>query len=85
MNIEKAREILSDDNVEREYDDNFVKGVAILGKYTKGRFNYSFEHDQMWFGAFEETVEQMAESEVMELAKYGWFEDDEVNSWSKFS
>ena len=87
MNLERARELLDNygEKDGREYDDDLVKGVAILGKYVKGRFNYSFEHDQMWFGEFEETVVQMTEEDVLSLAKYGWFEDEETNSWSKFS
>jgi hypothetical protein len=87
MNLERAREILDNagEEVGRDYCDDFVKGVAILGKYVKGRFNYSFEHDQMWFGEFEETVVQMTEEEVVSLVKYGWFEDKETDSWGKFS
>jgi hypothetical protein len=82
MDIEKAREILESD-IEKVYENDFANGVAIIAKYAKGSFNYNFEHDQMWFGDFEETVGQMTESEVRELAKYGWFEDED--GWSIFS
>jgi len=85
MDIEKAREILDSDygQTERIYDNDFAGGVAIIAKYAEKQFCYSFEHDQMWFGDFEGTVEQMIEAEVMQLSQYGWFEDED--SWSRFS
>ena len=81
MNPERAREIL-DTDIDTDYE-GFAKGIAIIGKYAKGKFNYNFGHEQMWFGDFEETVEQMAEDEVNQLHLYGWFEDED--SWSHFS
>jgi hypothetical protein len=41
MNIKQAREILALD-IERDYDNAFAKGVLIISKYAKGRFNYNF-------------------------------------------
>jgi hypothetical protein len=83
MDIEKAREILESDDNERIYENDFSKGVAIISKYADTKFGYQFQHDQMWYGDFEKTVEKMTESEVMELAKHGWFEDED--SWTLFS
>jgi hypothetical protein len=84
MDIEKARAVLDDTEADYEADENsLVIGVAIIGKYHKGKWGCGFEHDQMWFGDFEETVKLMTEEEVTMLAKLGWFEDEE--SWSLFS
>ena len=82
MEIEQARDILELD-IEHEYENCFAEGIIILYRYVKGKFNYTLAHEQLWFGNFEETVQQMTELEVHKLAKYGWFEDEE--SWSLYS
>jgi hypothetical protein len=81
MDINKARKILESDNINRVYENDFAKGVAIIAKY--GGKDYSFGHEQIWFGDFESTVEQMSEEEVKQLASFGWFEDEDA--WSKYS
>jgi hypothetical protein len=53
MDIEKAREILESDDNERIYENDFSKGVAIISKYADTKFGYQFQHDQMWYGDFE--------------------------------
>ena len=87
MDVERAREIY--DNVEfndelpQEHD--FLEGIEILKKYHSkdSKYDYQFEHDQMWFMDFEPSVTKMTEVEVIKMFELGWFEDED--SWSLLS
>ena len=84
MDVDKAREIAKNNDYDKVEGHDLIEGIKILAKYNENeKYNYQFEHDQMWFLDFEETVAQMTEEEVKKLFGLGWFEDEE--SWSLFA
>lgn len=62
---------------------NVLEGLKIFDKYEAPGKNHGFaaEHDQIWCGDLELTI---SEEDKVKLAKLGWFEDEEVGSWTKF-
>ncbi len=81
MDIDKAKEILANTSTDFDIKNRVLIGMAILASYVvSGAAEPRFEHDQMWYINFEETVVDMSESTVTTLAELGWFEDEEA--WS---
>jgi len=84
MDIDKAREIIHDTGTDLTIKNRVPVGMMILSGYAEADLEDPiFEHDQIWYVDFEETVAQMGESTVTMLAKLGWFEDEDA--WSHFS
>lgn len=79
MKEEEAKKIIEETDADFSIKNSFVRGLNILSKYED--IDPYFEHDMGWFGSFE-TVEKMTKEEVIELAKCGFFEDEE--SWAHF-
>ncbi len=59
-----------------------IEGLKIIDQYVKDK-NLCAEHDQIWFGDYEESVNTMTIDEKTKLEKWGWFEDEEA--WSHFT
>jgi len=83
MDIDKAKEIIGNTETDFTFKNRVLVGMMILSDYAEaGPEDPRFEHDQMWYVDFEETVEKMSESTVEMMAKLGWFEDEEA--WSHY-
>lgn len=59
-----------------------IEGLIIINKYTTEKY-LSAEHDQIWFGSYEETIGKMTIDEKTKLEESDWFEDED--SWSHFT
>ena len=59
-----------------------LDGLKIIDDYTTEKA-FSAEHDQIWFGDFEETAKRMPLDVKTNLEENNWFEDEE--SWSHFT
>lgn len=60
---------------------NFIEGIKIIAKYIdESKFSIRAEHDQIWFGEYDDVRE---ESDRKKLEDLGWFKDEE--SWSCFA
>ena len=83
MDIDKALEIIK--NIEPDYSlkNQVLQGMTLLSKLADEPGEPIFEHDQMWYTGFEETVKKMDEDTVTMMAKLFWFEDEDA--WSHFS
>lgn len=87
MDIEKAKAILDKFGEElafreHEHEKNAVmRGLQILAKYENDVWP-QFGHDVIWASSFEETVPFMSEEDVIQMAKLGWFYDDDSECWS---
>lgn len=87
MDVSTARELLENDVYENEKWDHgcpLTIGLEILNKYRDGtRYDFRFEHDQLYIADFEDTVKKMTHEDFVTMIKNGWFESEE--SWSLFS
>jgi len=83
MNADAALKIIEDEEGDLDIKNPIYGGLRILEEFTEGELNMRFEHDQIWAGDFDETVDKMHEGVVLVMAKMGWFESDEA--WSHFS
>ena len=85
MKLEHAREILEDDKHTQGLGptNSIYEGMRVITKVYDGAYvDMSAEHDQIWYGDFEESVLKMDGHQVVFMANCGWFED--VGSWSTF-
>jgi len=83
MDIEKAREILESTDTDVTIKDRVLRGMVILvDSYGQDVDEPQFEHDQMWYADFKETVTKMSVGTVEMMASLGWFEDEDA--WSHF-
>lgn len=81
MDVDKAIEILENTDTDFDIKNRVLLGMTILAGYAAPDvYEPRFEHDQMWYASFAETVTKMSESTVVTMAKLGWFEDEEA--WS---
>lgn len=81
MDIDKAKEMLESTDTDFGLKNRVLLGMSILATYAEPDvYEPRFEHDQMWYVAFDETVTQMSEGTVEMMAKLGWFEDEDA--WS---
>lgn len=55
------------------------EGLLIIGQYDPHSDFYA-AHEQIWFGDYQKTFEQMTDKEFERLKELGWFEDED--SWS---
>jgi len=82
MDIEKAKEVLEKTDTEIFVEKNKVmRGLQILAKYEENVMP-QFDHDIIWASDFEETASQMPEEDVIQMAKLGWFYDEENDCWA---
>lgn len=81
MDYNKALKILEGDSNYKLEEFPVFKGMQIISRYLEHEED-AFEHDQIWYGGFTETIEKMTEQEVKELRRLGWFESED--SWSHF-
>lgn len=59
-------------------------GLVILLKYEKlGDGDFSSEHDQCWAGSATEEAVSLEDRAVLDAL--GWFWDEAVESWSRFT
>jgi hypothetical protein len=82
MEIDKAKEIVKNIDTDFTIKNRVLQGMTILANLAEEPGEPRFEHDQMWYTDFEETVAKMDEEAVTMLAYLGWFEDEEA--WSHF-
>lgn len=83
MDIEKAKEIIEETNTDFREKNTVMRGLQILAKY-EDNVKPEFDHDIIWASDFDETVMQMPEEEVLQMAKLGWRYDEENDCWSHF-
>lgn len=86
MQEKRAQELLeSAERMRYGTVNRLSAAMAILAKYSNlvGMGGYRFEHDQMWYGAFDEYVAVMSEEDMERMGQLGWFISEE--SWSLFS
>jgi len=83
MDINKAKELI--EKTDRSFSERhqIMKGLQILAKYENDVDCY-FEHDRIYASNFEETVSKMSEDDVLQMAKLGWFHDEENEYWTHF-
>jgi len=82
MDVDKAIELIGKTETDYEIKSRVPRGLMILMTFDSN-IECRFEHDQMWACDFEETVTKMEEGDVEQMARLGWFEDEEA--WSHFS
>jgi len=82
MTVEEAIELIGKTKTDYKAKSPIPRGLAILMQFSDD-IPCRCEHDQMWAGDFEATVEKMGEGAVGAMATLGWFEDEEA--WSHFS
>jgi hypothetical protein len=81
MSREDAKKIIEETKADYSIPQNFLKGLEILSKYDDN-IDPAFDHDIIWASDFDATVENMTKEEVIQMATYGWFEDED--SWAHF-
>lgn len=81
MKLEEVRLILKRDCDYSKRTIGNVDCLNIINKYAVDK-ELGAEHDQIWFGTFEETAIQMTEDELVLLSIHGFFEDED--SWSTY-
>lgn len=59
--------------------ERIIKGIEIIRRYSNETY-LAAEHDVIYFGAYDETIEQMTEDEQRLMFSYGWHE--ETDSWA---
>ncbi len=79
MTRDEALQIIDETETNNTQPQHILIGLQILARHDEV-LECSFEHDQMWVSNFNRTVGKMSEDEVWEMARAGWFEDE--NSWS---
>jgi hypothetical protein len=86
IRIERAREILEEYEITLHNEKNtLLRGLTILSKYIDDLdTEVGAEHDQIVCGSFEEIAAKMTEKEIEEMARMGWFEDEEQECWATF-
>lgn len=79
MDVEKARKILEDYEAEYNHDfsSHIFKGIIVLRKYGATDIHAHAEHEQLYYGGFEEITEKMTEEDFLKLIKLGWYELDD--------
>ena len=81
MDIEKAKEILESTDTDFTIKNRVLRGMVILVDSVGPDIDEPrFEHDQMWYADFEDTVTKMREGTVEMMASLGWFEGEDA--WS---
>lgn len=81
MDVDKAIEILENTDTDFDIKNRVLLGMTILASHAEPDvYEPRFEHDQMWYADFEDTVTKMSEGTVEMMAKLGWFEDEDA--WS---
>ena len=80
MNIDRAKELASENHWAGFKTDSFSNGLAILKKYGVKECELAAEHDIIFFGTYETTVKLMTEEDFLTLLSYGWGEYEEA--WS---
>lgn len=83
MEIDKAMEIIKNTEPDFALKNQVLTGMTLLSKLADEPGEPIFEHDQMWYTGFEETVSKMDEDTVTLMAKLGWFEAEDA--WTHFS
>lgn len=63
------------------YEDRVLAGILLIRAFEPDAMIVA-EHDQIWFGQYERTSEQMREGERELMTAWGWFED--ADGWSHF-
>ena len=59
-----------------------IEGLIIINEYVEDK-SFCAEHDQIWFGNYDQSTEKMPKALIEKLLNEGnWFEDE--NSWSHF-
>lgn len=81
MRIGDARKLINETPVDRSLKQPLFCGLQILGQYDED-LHFSCRRDQILCADFAVTVERMSDAEVREMARFGWFEDEE--SWSLY-
>jgi len=82
VTVEEAKEIIKQTEMDYKAKSPLPRGLAVLLQYSDD-IPCSCEHDQIWAGDFEATVEKMTKADVELMAKLGWWEDEEA--WSHFT
>lgn len=83
MNINEALEILKRDSPLTYEKCPVLEGMQIIAKNTIGKYiNRYTDHDEIWYGNFEETVKEMTKEEVLNLHRLGWFKNED--SWFRY-
>lgn len=83
MKLEHARKILEEDKPLIGPTNDTYEGMKVITEIYDGAYvDMAAEHDQIWYGDFEETVEKMEPVQVIFMASCGWFEAE--GSWSTF-
>ena len=85
MNLEKAREILANEDT-YGYDNHLshVERLVIFEAVAKRlgkRIELYAEHDILYIGEFDELTEAMFEEEFMLLVKSGCYYDKDSDNW----
>lgn len=79
MTREEALEIIEYTDTNYQQPQRILLGLQILARHDEV-LECSFEHDQMWASSFDMTVAKMSRDEVWQMARAGWFEDQDA--WS---
>lgn len=85
MDREKALEILHSGRIVDENLTNpILVGMQIIAEGHNNEYvEMAAEHDQIWYGDFEESIKNMTEDQVALLGQAGWFVDEE-GYWMHF-
>lgn len=84
MDIERAKQIISETDGDLGEKNSLLRGLQILAKYLND-MNHGFSADEeIWIDGFEETIGQMTEEEVIQMAKLGWSYDEGSNIWTHY-
>lgn len=79
MNIDKALEILEKDSLLNHNSKcPLLEGMQIIAKNSYSTILRSADHDEMYYGDFKDTVENMTREEVIRLHQLGWMQKDDT-------
>jgi len=83
MDIERAKDLIEENDFDFSEKNVVMHGLQILAKYEENIMP-QFGHDIIWASNFDKTVIQMPEEEVVRMAKLGWVYDEENDCWAHY-
>lgn len=81
MQKEKAIFLLETTALDMNSKQDFLNGLNLLALFDDDIVP-EFDHDVCWASTFDNTVARMSSVQVIQMAQWGWYYDDDNESWA---
>lgn len=81
MQKEKAIFLLETTALDMNSKQDFLNGLNLLALFDDDIVP-EFDHDVCWASTFDNTVSKMTSDQVIQMAQWGWYYDDDNESWA---